>query len=88
MAPEPADRAAWVDFALENNFNLQAARHSEEAARQNAAANRLEPVSSMSRRACSHLAMGVGKLSISMRIFEAASSIKSMALSGKNRSVM
>lgn len=40
--PQPNDRAAWVDFALENNFNLQAARHSEEAARQNAKANKLE----------------------------------------------
>jgi len=39
--PEPLDRAAWVDFALENNFNLQAARHAEEAARQNATANRM-----------------------------------------------
>ncbi len=40
--PEPLDRAAWVDFALENNFSLQAARYSEEAARQNAKANKLE----------------------------------------------
>lgn len=40
--PDPIDRAAWVDFSLENNFNLQAARHQEEAARQNAKANRLE----------------------------------------------
>jgi len=39
--PEPLDRAAWVDFALENNFNLQAARHAEEAARQNAMAKKL-----------------------------------------------
>jgi outer membrane protein len=39
--PDPLDRAAWVDFALENNFNLQAARHAEEAARQNATANRM-----------------------------------------------
>jgi outer membrane protein len=40
--PDPIDRAAWVDFALENNFNLQAARHQEEAARQNAKANQME----------------------------------------------
>ncbi|HEY7776560.1 MAG TPA: TolC family outer membrane protein [Kineobactrum sp.] len=40
--PEPVDRNAWVDFALENNFNLQAARHAEEVSRQNAAANRFE----------------------------------------------
>ena len=39
--PDPLDRAAWVDFALENNFSLQAARHAEEAARQNATANRM-----------------------------------------------
>lgn len=40
--PYPVDRKAWVDFALENNFNLQAARYAEEASRQNAAANRFE----------------------------------------------
>tara|TARA_R110000823_G_scaffold125385_4_gene252041 strand:- start:13966 stop:15378 length:1413 start_codon:yes stop_codon:yes gene_type:complete len=40
--PEPLDRAAWVDFSLENNFQLQAARHREEAARQTAKANKLE----------------------------------------------
>jgi len=40
--PDPIDRAAWVDFALENNFNLQAARHAEEAARQNAKADKME----------------------------------------------
>ncbi len=40
--PEPNDRAAWVDFALENNFNLEAARYAEEAARNNAKANKFE----------------------------------------------
>ena len=40
--PDPVDRAAWVDFALKNNFNLQAARHQEEASRQNAQANKME----------------------------------------------
>jgi outer membrane protein len=40
--PEPVDRAAWVDFALSNNFALQAARYREEAARQSAKANKLE----------------------------------------------
>jgi len=39
--PEPADRAAWVDFAMENNFTLQAARYGEEASRQNAKANKM-----------------------------------------------
>lgn len=32
--PEPNDRVAWVDFALANNFNLQAAKYAEEASRQ------------------------------------------------------
>ncbi|MEH6580550.1 MAG: TolC family outer membrane protein [Halioglobus sp.] len=40
LKPEPLDRAAWVDFALENNFNLQAARYAEEAARQTAKSNK------------------------------------------------
>ena len=39
--PEPIDRAAWVDFAMENNFTLQAARYAEEASRQNAKANKM-----------------------------------------------
>lgn len=34
--PEPLERAEWVDFALENNFLLKAARYEEEAARQSA----------------------------------------------------
>jgi outer membrane protein len=40
--PEPLDRAAWVDFALEHNFLLKASGYAEEAARQTAKANRLE----------------------------------------------
>ena len=40
--PEPLDRSAWVDFALQNNFDLQAAGYAEEAARQNARASALE----------------------------------------------
>ncbi len=40
--PEPNDRAAWVEFALENNFNLKAAVYAEEAARQTAKANKME----------------------------------------------
>ncbi|MFK7829774.1 MAG: TolC family outer membrane protein [Congregibacter sp.] len=39
--PEPADRSAWVEFALANNFNLKAAQYFEEAARQTAKARRL-----------------------------------------------
>ena len=34
--PMPTDRSAWVDFALENNYELAAVRFAEEAARQNA----------------------------------------------------
>ena len=34
--PMPNDRSAWVDFALENNYELAAVRFAEEAARQNA----------------------------------------------------
>ncbi len=39
--PEPAERAEWVDFALKNNFGLKSARYAEEAARQNAKANKM-----------------------------------------------
>lgn len=40
--PEPLDRAAWVEFALENNFNLKAQRYAEEAARQGSKARTME----------------------------------------------
>lgn len=40
--PQPADRAQWVQFALDNNFALQAARHASEASRQNAQSKRME----------------------------------------------
>lgn len=40
--PEPNDRSAWVEFALENNFNLKAAEYREEASRQAAKANASE----------------------------------------------
>ncbi len=40
--PEPNDRAQWVEFALENNFSLQAAEYREEAARQNSKASASE----------------------------------------------
>ncbi len=40
--PEPMDRAAWVEFALDNNFNLAAARFAEEVARNNAKANKMQ----------------------------------------------
>ena len=39
--PDPVDRAAWVDFALANNFNLLASRYREEAARQTATPRRV-----------------------------------------------
>jgi outer membrane protein len=48
--PEPGDRAAWVEFALENNFNLQAVGFAEEAARQAAKASRLEHAPKVSGR--------------------------------------
>jgi outer membrane protein len=40
--PTPAERSEWVDFALDNNFRLAAASAGEEAARQNARANKME----------------------------------------------
>jgi len=40
--PDPVDRAAWVDFALANNFQLLASRYREEAARQTARAGLFE----------------------------------------------
>jgi outer membrane protein len=40
--PNPIDRAAWVDFALANNFQLLASSYKEEAARQTAKANKME----------------------------------------------
>jgi outer membrane protein len=41
-SPTPAKRSEWVDFALDNNFRLAAAMAGEEAARQNAKANKME----------------------------------------------
>ncbi len=40
--PEPLERADWVDFALEHNFALRAARHEAEASRQTATSRRME----------------------------------------------
>jgi outer membrane protein len=40
--PDPIDRAQWVEFALQNNYALQAARYAAEASRQNATARRME----------------------------------------------
>ena len=37
--PAPADRAAWVKLALDNNYDLAAARYAEESARQSAKAS-------------------------------------------------
>lgn len=42
LPPDPADRAAWVDFSLANNFELQAGRYRQEASRQNAKAFKME----------------------------------------------
>lgn len=41
-SPDPLDRAEWVDFALANNFSLQAAQYEAEASRQTATARRME----------------------------------------------
>ncbi len=41
-APTPTDRSTWVDFALANNHDLNAARISAEGARLNAKARRAE----------------------------------------------
>lgn len=40
--PSPSDRGEWVQFALNNNFNLKAARYGMEAASENASAKRAE----------------------------------------------
>jgi outer membrane protein len=40
--PAPANRADWVQFALENNYELKAALYAMEAARENATAKRME----------------------------------------------
>ena len=37
--PTPADRAEWVKMALDNNYDLAAARYAEESARQSAKAS-------------------------------------------------
>ncbi len=48
--PMPAERAAWVDFALENNWNLKASRFGEEAARKTAKSNRMGHAPTVSAR--------------------------------------
>jgi len=45
---EPIDRAAWVEFALDNNFQLKASQYAEEAARQSAKANKMEHLPKLS----------------------------------------
>jgi outer membrane protein len=40
--PAPAERAEWVQFALDNNYSLKAAQFGMEAARQNANAKQME----------------------------------------------
>lgn len=46
--PVPAKRAEWVDFALENNYQLKAARLSENAALQNSKSKRAEHLPKLS----------------------------------------
>ena len=50
-SPQPAERADWVDFALDHNFRLAAARYAEEAARQNSRAFASEHLPVVSGRA-------------------------------------
>lgn len=40
VSPMPANRADWVEFSLQNNYNLKASRLQAEAALQNAKANK------------------------------------------------
>ena len=49
-SPEPAERADWVDFALDHNFRLSAASYQEEAARQNARSFAAEHLPTVSGR--------------------------------------
>lgn len=42
LEPEPAERTEWVQFALDHNYALKAARFGVEAARENANAKRAE----------------------------------------------
>src|SRR5690606_30874987 len=46
--PEPNDRAAWVQFALDNNLTLKAARYAMQAAEEYAAAKRYEHAPTLS----------------------------------------
>ncbi|WOX04493.1 TolC family outer membrane protein [Microbulbifer pacificus] len=48
VAPDPADRAAWVDFALVNNNTLKAARLTADAARYGARAAAAEHLPTLS----------------------------------------
>ena len=47
-APDPVDRAAWVDFALTNNFTLKAARLAADSARYGARASAAEHLPTLS----------------------------------------
>lgn len=40
--PEPLNREEWVQFALQNNFSLQAAKHARDAADENAKSKKYE----------------------------------------------
>ncbi|MBL4567801.1 MAG: TolC family outer membrane protein [Porticoccus sp.] len=42
VKPKPLNREEWVQFALQNNFSLQAAKHAKDAANQNAQAKKYE----------------------------------------------
>ncbi|HUH36853.1 MAG TPA: TolC family outer membrane protein [Spongiibacteraceae bacterium] len=42
VSPDPSERGDWVQFALANNYALQAAIYGEEAARQHASSRKME----------------------------------------------
>jgi outer membrane protein len=51
VAPEPADRHSWVEFALENNFSLKAASQSAVAAERRASAAKASHYPTLSAQA-------------------------------------
>lgn len=51
LSPSPADRAEWVNFALENNYTLKASRLNAEAAHQSAKATSADRLPTLTARA-------------------------------------
>lgn len=48
--PSPTGRSEWVDFALSNNYALKAAQFAQEAARQNATAQKMQHAPTLTGR--------------------------------------